>query len=174
VDFWDSETPPLSPKPHIGVTFKTRRPSPAPNKEISDPGESTQSGVAAAGGWSRPRCENVGKPRFAFGAGLTTSSHGHPQRVHTIVYMFFFNLFELGVRFVHFYSPISRENNLSSRSARMGGHIDCYVDICRSAPQRPLKQPKLTLVSASFYSYIIFLDLLQNQSLLKSHSVRVE
>ncbi|KAK0623015.1 thioredoxin-like protein [Immersiella caudata] len=38
----------------------------------------------------------------------------------------------------------------------MGGRIDCYVDIC------------------SFYSYIIFLDILQNRSLLKSHSVTVE
>jgi glutathione S-transferase kappa 1 len=32
----------------------------------------------------------------------------------------------------------------------------------------------LTQPSGSFYSYIIFLDLLQNQSLLKSHSITVE
>ncbi|KAK0646145.1 thioredoxin-like protein [Cercophora newfieldiana] len=38
----------------------------------------------------------------------------------------------------------------------MGGRIDCYVDI------------------ASFYSYIIFLDLLRNRDLLKAHSITVE
>lgn len=65
----------------------------------------------------------------------------------------------------------------------MGGRIDCYIDIGKSLVFRGRLRDALnpahallltTCLSASFYSYIGFVYLVENLKTLESHGVKVE
>lgn len=55
-----------------------------------------------------------------------------------------------------------------------GGRIDCYLDIGALSPPSLRPTTPLTRRAASLFSYVAFVDLLNNLELLAANGVQVE